>query len=222
MAKRLCNGNPINSTLNIPSGGNISDLNATISIDHTYTSDMTISLISPAGTEIQLAVEPCGTSDNINATFDDSGIAVVCGTNPAISGTVLPAQPLSGFNGQNSTGTWTLRVRDPYNNDGGKINSWSLNICTLAPLGVQNNEFTNFSLFPNPNNGMFTVKFTSESSNDIMINVNDLRGRQVFEKKYSNNGAFNQNISLDKLESGVYLVSIIDGEKRTVKRIIIE
>ncbi|WP_309609760.1 reprolysin-like metallopeptidase [Flavobacterium sp.] len=216
------NVNPINSTLNIPSGGNISDLNATISIDHTYTSDMTISLISPAGTEIQLAVEPCGTSDNINATFDDSGIAVVCGTNPAISGTVLPAQPLSGFNGQNSTGTWTLRVRDPYNNDGGKINSWSLKICTLAPLGVQNNEFTNFSLFPNPNNGMFTVKFTSESSNDIMINVNDLRGRQVFEKKYSNNGAFNQNISLDKLESGVYLVSIIDGEKKTVKRIIVE
>ncbi|HEX8574976.1 MAG TPA: zinc-dependent metalloprotease family protein [Flavobacterium sp.] len=216
------NPNPIISTLNIPNGGSIADLNATINIAHTYTSDMTISLISPAGTEIQLAVNPCGNRQNINATFDDSGIAVICGTNPAISGTVIPAQPLSGFNGQNSTGTWTLRVTDPYDVDGGTINSWSLEICTITPLGVKNNEFTNFVMFPNPTDGMFTVKFTSESSNDIIINVNDLRGRQVFEKKYSNNGSFNQTVNLDKLQAGIYLVSIIEGAKKTVRKIIIE
>ncbi|MEN9488802.1 MAG: hypothetical protein RL494_1067, partial [Bacteroidota bacterium] len=68
----------------------------------------------------------------------------------------------------------------------------------------------------------FTIKFTSASTNDIKINVHDIRGRQVYEKSFSNTGAFNQNINLNKVASGVYLVSIIDGAKKTVKRIVVE
>ncbi len=89
-------------------------------------------------------------------------------------------------------------------------------------LGVSDFEFENFSLYPNPNNGNFTVKFTSNTDSNIKINVHDLRGRQVFEKSYSNNGAFNQEVTLNNIQSGVYLVSIIDGDKKTVKRIVIE
>jgi hypothetical protein len=83
-------------------------------------------------------------------------------------------------------------------------------------------EFSDFTLFPNPNNGEFTVKLSSDTSNDIKINIHDMRGRQVYEKSYANNGVFDQNIKLSNMQAGVYLVSISDGARKTVKRIVVE
>lgn len=123
----------INSTLTIPAGSNvtITDINVTISLVHSYISDLTLTLISPSGTQVQLVSGQCGASSNLNATFDDSGTVILCGTGLAISGTVLPSQPLSAFNGQSSQGNWTLRVFDSFNADGGSLNTWSLNICSI-------------------------------------------------------------------------------------------
>ena len=214
----------VTSTLNIPSGGTISDVNVNLNIQHTWINDLTATLTSPAGTTVQLFSRQCNPGASVNdidATFDDAGIAIACGDFPGISGTVLPAQVLSAFNGQTSTGTWTLTVSDAFNADGGSINAWSLNICSVT-LGVAENEFTNFNLFPNPNNGDFTVKLTSGSSENIKVNVYDMRGRQVYENSFANTGAFNQNINLDKIQAGVYLVAITDGTKKTVKQIVVE
>ena len=94
---------------------------------------------------------------------------------------------------------------------------------TISPsLATAAFEFQDFNLYPNPNKGSFDVKLTSASTNEIKINVHDMRGRQVYEKSFSNTGAFNQNINLNKVESGIYLVTISDGTKKTVKRIVVE
>ncbi|MGH2664601.1 reprolysin-like metallopeptidase [Flavobacterium sp.] len=214
----------INSTLNVPTNVTISDVKVTMNVSHTWINDLTATLISPTGTEVEIFALPCISANilNIDATFDNAGTAVVCGTNPGISGVVLPKESLSVFDGQNSIGTWTLRINDAFNGDGGSLNSWSLNICSVQALGVDENSLQDFSLYPNPNNGDFTVKFTSASSNDIKVNVHDMRGRKVYEKSFANTGAFNQNISLDSVQSGIYLVSIIDGAKKTVKRIVVQ
>jgi len=212
----------ITSSLTIPSGGSIADVNVTMNITHSYVSDLTARLTSPSGTEIVLFTEACGSSDNVNATFDDSGSTLICGSNPAVTGTILPNQLLSAFNGETSTGTWTLTVSDAYNQDGGTLNSWSLNICTVQPLANEDFDFEEFALYPNPNKGSFMVKFLSNSSNDIGINVYDISGREVYKKSFSNTGNFSQNINLDNVQTGVYLVSIIDGTKKTMKKIIIE
>ena len=213
------------STLAIPSGVTISDVNVIMNITHSWISDLTATLRSPTGTVITLFTVQCNTNPsvpNLNATFDDAGIAIVCGSNPAISGTVLPAQALSNFNGQSSTGTWTLTISDGANQDGGTLNSWSLNICGIAPLSVNENALQNFAVYPNPSNGNFNVQFNSNSSNDIKIGVHDMRGRQIFDKVYQNSGVFNQNIQLNNLQTGVYLVTVQDGDTKEVKRIIIE
>ncbi len=217
----------ITSTLTIPSGGSISDVNVTMNIRHTYVSDLTTTLTSPSGTEVVLFTAVCGSADNVNATFDDSGVAVVCApstttTTNTISGTVIPSQALAQLNGESSTGTWILKIIDGFNQDGGSLNSWSLNICTVQTLGSNNFEFQDFALFPNPNKGSFTVKFLSDTSNTIDINVHDISGRQVYKKSFANNGTFNQNIDLNDVQKGIYLVSIIDGDTKTVKRIIVE
>lgn len=214
----------VNSTLNIPAGGTISDINITMNITHTWINDLTAILISPNATQVQLFALPCTSADiqNIVATFDDAGSTVVCGTTPGISGTVQPTGTLSSFNGLSSTGTWTLRIVDAYNQDGGVLNSWSLNVCTIQPLGIEDNLFQDFLLYPNPNNGNFTVQFNSGSNNDIAISVHDMRGRMILNDKYNNTGLFSQNLQLDQVQAGVYLVTVQDGEHKMVKRIVIE
>ena len=99
------------------------------------------------------------------------------------------------------------------------VNSKGFAISTLSNKDF---NFINFSLYPNPNKGSFTVQFDSSSTNTIEITIHDLRGRSVFEKKYSNIGMFRENIKLDAVQNGIYLATIKDGENKVVKKIIVE
>lgn len=94
---------------------------------------------------------------------------------------------------------------------------------TITP-NLANEQFglDNFSIFPNPNNGNFTIKFDSSSSNEIVVGVHDMRGREVFSNSYQNNGFFNETLNLKGLQSGVYLVTVQEGNKKEVKKIVIE
>jgi subtilisin-like proprotein convertase family protein len=211
--------------MNVVSTATLADVNVTVNISHSWVNDMTVTLISPAGTQVQLVANPCTSASiaNIVATFDNAGVNVVCGNNPAISGTVIPIQTLSAFNGESANGNWTLRVLDSFNEDGGSINGWSLNLCSAqTALAVNENSLENFVLYPNPNKGNFTVQFNSASGSDVSVAVNDMRGRQIFKKAYQNTGLFSQNLQLDSVQAGVYLVTVQDGDKKVVKRIIIE
>jgi hypothetical protein len=115
-------------------------------------------------------------------------------------------------------------VYDNYTGDDGTMNSWKIEICTQTITNLSNQDFglAEFTLFPNPNKGNFTVQFNSTSNNDVNIAVHDLRGRTIFNKKYTNSGMFTQNLQLDNVQSGVYLVTVQEGENKVVKRIIVE
>jgi subtilisin-like proprotein convertase family protein len=220
------NGTPtINSTLSIPSGGTINSITLTMDITHTWINDLRAILISPSGTQINLFTNPCTSDDiqNISATFDDNGTALVCGIDPGISGVVIPEQALSGLIGQSSTGTWTLRIRDTFNQDGGSLNSWGLNICTVtSALATSENVLNNFVLYPNPNNGTFTINFDADTSNPVDVEVYDLRGRAIYSKRYINQSLFNETINLDSIQSAIYLLKVKNGSQSISKKIVIE
>ncbi len=96
------------------------------------------------------------------------------------------------------------------------------NFTIIQNLATDTFQFSNFSIYPNPNKGNFNVKFDSYSNNDIGIMVNDMRGRTIFENKYPNTGMVSQNIQLENVESGVYLVTVKDGVQKISKKIVIE
>jgi hypothetical protein len=89
-------------------------------------------------------------------------------------------------------------------------------------LATSNFDLADFSLYPNPNNGNFTIKFNSNTANDININIHDIQGRLILAKKYHNNGLFSENITINNAQTGVYFVTIQDGNKKVVKRIVKE
>ncbi|HLF51653.1 reprolysin-like metallopeptidase [Flavobacterium sp.] len=205
-----------------PTTATISDVNVNFSLTHTYMSDVQSDISSPLGPVVKTFERNCGnTNSTLNLNFDDSGVAIACG-NTALQN-VAPNQPLSVFNGQNPQGTWTFRVRDAFTGDTGTVNSASVIICTQTiTLATQDFGLAEFSLYPNPNKGNFTIQFNSTSNNDVNITVHDLRGRRIFNKKYNNSGLFSQNLQLDHVQAGVYLVTVQDGDQKMVKRIIID
>lgn len=95
---------------------------------------------------------------------------------------------------------------------------------TITPaLGVEDFGLSNFALYPNPNSGSFTVQFDSVSStNEVKISVNDMRGRQIYVKNYQNTGLFNEEVQLNNVQSGIYLVTVEDGNRKEVKKIVVE
>jgi subtilisin-like proprotein convertase family protein len=217
-------GQVYTSIINIPSGGNITDVNVTIDVTHTWDGDLDITLTSPVNTIVELSTGNGGSGDNYtNTVFDMDGAngPITGGTSP-FTGSFIPEGDLSTFNGQDPLGDWTLTITDTANGDGGQLNFWSVEICLDATASVDEYDFDAFSIFPNPNNGEFTIELNSSSNKDIKVQVYDVRGRSVFDKSYLKVTEFNQTIKLNNVQSGMYLVKVSDGEKETIQKILIE
>jgi subtilisin-like proprotein convertase family protein len=210
------------STINVPATGTISDVNVTINGTHTYFWDLVARVTHPDGTSARTLNRNCNqVSTGFNILFNDGAPAIVCSANA--TGTYAPADPLAVFNGKPSNGNWSLIVNDFWGGDTGTINSWSMEICSqVTTLVTPDFGLAEFSVFPNPSNGAFTVQFNSDSTNDVQISVHDIRGRNIFTNRYNNTGIFVQNIELAKVQAGVYLVTVQDGDKKDVRRIIVK
>jgi subtilisin-like proprotein convertase family protein len=217
-------------SVNVPTNVVISDLNLAVNITHPKINDLYIGLLKPGATtvgEIRVVYQQgCSTlvSSNMITNFDDSGVNLSCG-GIAGNNTYKPLNTLDIFNGQSSLGDWRLVIADVATANNGTLNSFAVNICsttTTETLATENFGLSDFVLYPNPNKGNFTIQFNSASSSDVSIVINDMRGRQIFNKAYQNTGLFSQNLQLDSVQAGVYLVTVQDGDKREVKRIIIE
>ncbi|WP_395074636.1 zinc-dependent metalloprotease, partial [Flavobacterium sp.] len=89
-------------------------------------------------------------------------------------------------------------------------------------LSSEDFEFKDFSLYPNPNNGSFKISFIPESNDDIEIVVYDISGRNIYNKTFQNSGVFDQELQLNTISSGSYIVTIENGENKTAKRIIVD
>ncbi|WP_417352460.1 zinc-dependent metalloprotease family protein [Flavobacterium alkalisoli] len=101
---------------------------------------------------------------------------------------------------------------------------YAVNSIPFAIELLDNEEFglKGFALYPNPNNGNFTVSFTSATANDINVAVYDMRGRQILSNNYANTGTFSSDINLQGVQSGIYLVSVQDGNRKEVKKIVVQ
>jgi subtilisin-like proprotein convertase family protein len=199
----------------------IVDVDLNINFTHTYLSDVEISIMSPLGTIVPLFDGSCGsTSNTLSLKYDDSGAAVDCGISTLQI--VVPAGRLSDFNNQSPYGNWTLMVRDVDGGKTGTINSASITIQSQKyTLGTDDFDDIKFVLYPNPNKGNFTVEFAPQSAEVVKIYVHDILGKTVYSNSFASTDSFSQNIQLLNVSAGIYLVTIIDGDRKTVKKIVV-
>jgi len=133
----ICDLCTVESTINVSSHGTLSDVNVTIAnLRHTWDGDLSIWLVSPVGTTVLLSDMRGGSGDNyVNTTFDDSASALISSAAAPFTGTFRAEQFLSAFNGQDSFGTWTLRIADRQQFDTGTLNAWRLQLTTVPEPG---------------------------------------------------------------------------------------
>jgi len=142
-------GTPTITSLMAVSGqsGSISDVDVNLNITHSYDGDLEITLIAPDGTRVLLINKQGGESDNFTNTKLDDAAATAIGSGSApFTGSYQPDEALSALNGKSTTGTWTLEVKDTFNNDGGSLDNWSVTITTDG--GGSGNEAPTFNVDP--------------------------------------------------------------------------
>jgi hypothetical protein len=76
-------------------------------------------------------------------------------------------------------------------------------------------SFENLKIYPNPNNGSFTIT-NSELINGVVIM--DLQGKVVYRN--SNLNLYNLNVNLENLDRGMYMINIISENEIITKSII--
>ena len=135
----------------------ISDINLELNVTHTCVPDLHIELTSPSGTTSTLVkaftesgiFTGIGCPDNFTNTVldDDAATNLLSGTAPYtgsfnVEHSSVVTNPLSVFDGESASGTWTLFISDLADVDVGRLSSWSIEFTavpeptTLALMGL--------------------------------------------------------------------------------------
>lgn len=219
-------------SLTISDSYTISDANFYANVTHPNIGQFNILLRAPWQATLNTALwynNIACTGANMNKWFDVSGSAVNCATtNDGGSFVPFSSGNIAGYVGNNSAGAWLVYFKDTVvdlNVGAASFNTFTIQLCrseNVAVLASESFGLENFVIYPNPNNGNFNVQFNSNTSNEIQVNVHDLRGREIFSKSYNNSGLFNENLQLNNAQSGIYLVTVQDGDRKEVKKIVVQ
>jgi len=157
----------IQTDIEISSMGTVQDVVlSNISGLHDKVSDLEISVISPAGTEVLVLNNRCGLNTDFNVGFNDAAASTyVC---PLTGGNLyIPEESLSAFDGEDAQGVWKIKVFDNKPGNGGRLNDVALEICSnaaLAPPMLINN--TVLQLPPNSGQRVTPANLLSEDSDN--------------------------------------------------------
>lgn len=113
------------STLTIDQDILVGDINVRLNIEHESVGELRLTLVSPNGTNIQLA-QFRGLGANFeNTVFDDEADTAIGEGSAPFAGSYRPEQPLSVLDELSSAGTWTLQVEN-WGFELGTLDAWSL------------------------------------------------------------------------------------------------
>ena len=90
---------------------------------------------------------------------------------------------------------------------------------TPVSIGEENaNLNTHLNVYPNPNQGTFTVSFVPQS-NQFGVEILDLTGRTIATRSHDDGFDGTARFNLNEQGAGIYLVRVTDGANRIVKRV---
>lgn len=123
------------------------------------------------------------------------------------NGNPIPGATGSSYVVQESGNYWVQ-----YTGENGCIQTSNTLAVTYSGGNISVNEqslFRNMTLFPNPNNGQFSIRGELETATDISIIVMDMTGRQVMPAiVVSGAQGFTQQVDVSSVASGFYFVRV--------------
>lgn len=96
----------------------------------------------------------------------------------------------------------------------------SSNLSSENNLGINTNISNNFNIYPNPNNGKFSIDL-KEPKSKIQVDIYNVWGQKIYESSTLLPLPTNE-INFSSQPKGVYFVKINDGEKNQIEKIIVQ
>ncbi len=195
----------------VPDNRSIRDINVIgLAGTHPDLGEVTFTLESPAGTNVDLVDQECAGTANYNLTFDsESPTTLPCPYNGGMN--YMPtAGSLQDFNTEMSMGTWLLKLTDSKNFNYGTLTAWGLEICypLQTKTEVQPRNLSGIHLFPNPAENQLNIELTAHQSEPLTVRVVNAAGQLLLSEKQVTLQAGLQQIQLNtsSLANGVYFV----------------
>jgi hypothetical protein len=133
-----------------------------------------------------------------------------------ISGTTTSAQVtwVAGF-----TGTANVSVRGTNDCGGGTYSQlYPVNVYTSQGIS-EKNLISAIKLFPNPNDGIFTLQLNSSKEQEITFQVSSAGGNKIIDTKESiPAGLYQKTFNLNTIPGGTYYLVISDSQGRMMNR----
>ncbi len=170
---------------------------------------LSVAIADPAGPTVTLAI----TNDTVCLA---DGAFTLSGESPS-GGTFSGPGVTAGSFDPAAAGVGTHAIMYMFTDVNGCSNSTTDSIYVDICTGTDSPNNTGLvSVYPNPNNGAFTIQFSSANIADVT--VYDAQGKLVVAQKMQPNVA--NTINLDA--SGIYMLTVITADgQRTVQRVIV-
>ena len=164
----------------------------------------------PTATSITLSFSSFSTELNYDGVVVYDGVNNSASVLGQFSGTSIPSSV---------TSTGGSMYVEFLSNPALRANGWIANYTSTLPLGINDNQLEqDISIFPNPSNGLFTIK--SEFKGSVTYEITDILGKQVYKKDKLKIGE--NIIDASSFAKGVYLISFEHENGRYVEKLIIE
>lgn len=132
-----------------------------------------------------------------------------------------------------TSGSHRMRIRANYNTDPGQANACSnlqwgeqQDYTVIVGKGSGINSIslnTSVNLYPNPNDGNFTLEINGYTGASYTLRISNLLGEVMYTEKIMTSGSkHTQNINLVKLNNGIYQLELYNAIDNIKKSIVIQ
>lgn len=95
---------------------------------------------------------------------------------------------------------------------------------SLSVVGIERGlRQESVTVYPNPNNGSFTLAFTSYDLSDVDVQIFNLQGKIVYTNQFESvSGSVEEDITVENIASGVYFVRLTSSDQVVTRKLTIE
>ncbi|HNW97838.1 MAG TPA: S8/S53 family peptidase [Bacteroidales bacterium] len=107
----------------------------------------------------------------------------------------------------------------------GKINAYAAVKKSWTDVNVNNisNTELNYMIYPNPNNGNFSIDYISKTDEEINISIIDILGKNILSENWKvNTGINSERFNFSDVTTGIYFIKISSLEGTSVYKMIVK